>query len=289
MSAAGHRAFVLRYRVRGQQRQLTIGSASDWTTTAARHRAKELRRLIDQGVDPLLQEAVERSAGLTFAEFWTRVYKSLHVTTKSRKWRYDARSMMRADILPVLGKRAVRDIDGADVAALFRHISKRAPFRANRVRALLSHMMGFAERPHVLEGGEQIEALRPRHSNPCSDVGKNYEEARRHYLSLAQLSALASVLDRRRDQQSAGMVRFLLLTGCRFGEAANATWDQFDFGRGIWTKPSSHTKQKRIHTVPLSAPALALLTALRARSRAHTCSPGRPASRSPRSETFGEP
>ena len=37
------------------------------------------------------------------------------------------------------------------------------------------------------------------------------------------------------------------------------TWDQIDFERGIWTKPSSHTKQKREHRIALSGPALALL------------------------------
>ena len=48
--------------------------------------------------------------------------------------------MIRADIMPTLGKRAVKDIDSADVAALHRQISKRAPMRANRLRACLSHL-----------------------------------------------------------------------------------------------------------------------------------------------------
>ena len=40
----------------------------------------------------------------------------------------------------------------------------------------------------------------------------------------------------------------------------SATWDQFDFERGVWTKPSAHTKQKRTEHVPLSAAALSLLS-----------------------------
>jgi len=53
-----------------------------------------------------------------------------------------------------------------------------------------------------------------------------------------------------------------MLTGARKGEALKADWDQIDFERGVWTKPSAHTKQKRTEHVPLSAPALALLSAM---------------------------
>src|SRR6185437_15230564 len=42
-----------------------------------------------------------------------------------------------------------------------------------------------------------------------------------------------------------------------------ATWDQFDLKSARWTKPSSHTKQRAEHQIPLSAPALQLLTEMR--------------------------
>ena len=37
------------------------------------------------------------------------------------------------------------------------------------------------------------------------------------------------------------------------------TWDQIDFEKGTWTKPAAHTKQKKLHHVPFSAPALEIL------------------------------
>jgi hypothetical protein len=189
VTAAGRRSFVLRYRINGRQRQMTIGSLDTWPVTAARHRAKELRRMIDQGVDPLAQEARAREEAVTLAEYWRNVYEPLHVTTKRPSWARDVRSMMTRDILPVLGKRLVKEIDAADVVALHRAIGKRAPARANRVLAVLSHLMGFAERAHVLESGERIEALRPRYSNPCRDAPRSPEEPRQRYLSPAELSA----------------------------------------------------------------------------------------------------
>jgi hypothetical protein len=40
--------------------------------------------------------------------------------------------------------------------------------------------------------------------------------------------------------------------------------DLFELVEGVWTKPSSHTKQKREHRVPLSAPVRQLLAEMRA-------------------------
>ena len=39
-------------------------------------------------------------------------------------------------------------------------------------------------------------------------------------------------------------------------------WAHLDLEAGVWVKPSAHTKQKKSHRVPLSAPARQLLAAL---------------------------
>src|SRR5262249_51417698 len=47
-------------------------------------------------------------------------------------------------------------------------------------------------------------------------------------------------------------------------EVLGVTWDQFDLEEtGVWVKPSAHTKQKREHRVPLSAPARLLLAEMK--------------------------
>jgi integrase len=267
VTAAGERGFVLRYRIRGRERLYTIGSRRSWGTVAARNRARELRRLIDQGIDPHEQKARERDEAITVSDFWTRVYEPLHLPTLRPGPRRNLVSMMTRDILPKLGRLAVKDVDRADVVALHREISKRAPIRANRVKTVISGLMRYAESPHIVENGERIPALRPPGSNPARGVALNHEEPRQRFLTPAEIARLAAVLESRepirRERSSVALVRFLLLTGARFSEAAHATWGQFDLDRGAWTKPSSHTKQRRTHTIPLSAPALALLQQLR--------------------------
>ena len=50
---SGNRFFYLDYRFAGAQRRMSIGRWPEWTVTAARERARELRRLVDEGGDPL--------------------------------------------------------------------------------------------------------------------------------------------------------------------------------------------------------------------------------------------
>ncbi|MBW6494157.1 MAG: Arm DNA-binding domain-containing protein, partial [Burkholderiaceae bacterium] len=57
---SGGRAFTIDYRHAGRQRRMTIGRWPEWSTTAARERAKELRREIDAGGDPLGQKETGR-------------------------------------------------------------------------------------------------------------------------------------------------------------------------------------------------------------------------------------
>jgi integrase len=62
------------------------------------------------------------------------------------------------------------------------------------------------------------------------------------------------------DKQIADIVRVLLLTGCRRGEALDMRWADIDLTAGVWSKPAVSTKQKEDHVVPLSAPVRLLLS-----------------------------
>jgi integrase len=42
-----------------------------------------------------------------------------------------------------------------------------------------------------------------------------------------------------------------------------ARWREIDLAGGVWCKPSSHTKTRKVHSIPLSQPALHLLASTR--------------------------
>lgn len=103
-----------------------------------------------------------------------------------------------------------------------------------------------------------------RADNPARGIEKFAEEKRDRWLSGAELKRLLSVLSDHPNQIAADAIRLQLLTGARIGEVLKAQWTDFDLDRGVWIKPSHHTKQKRWEHLPLSAEARALVAEMQA-------------------------
>src|SRR5215467_4900230 len=81
VTANGARSYVLRYTTRvGRERTYTIGDATIWRTTAARDKARELRREVEDGGDPLGAIEEERSAP-TMADLIAR-FRTEHLPKK---------------------------------------------------------------------------------------------------------------------------------------------------------------------------------------------------------------
>lgn len=255
ITASGAKPFILRYRFAGRSRLLTIGSYPDWSTTAAREEAARLKRRIDLGEDPMGERHDERSAPTVGQLIDT--FKADYLPRRRPATVRDYTALLDKIVRPELGMKKVRDVVHADVERLHRKVSARTPFRANRVAAVLSKIMNYAIK------------LGWRAENPVAGLERNPEDRRERYLSVPELRALAQALREHSDQRSANVIRFLLMTGARRGEVLSASWDMFDLETGVWVKPSSHTKQKKLHRVPLSAPALGLLRAIRAGQDAH--------------------
>ena len=161
--------------------------------------------------------------------------------------------MWQTIILPRFAKHRLADVTYNDIDTLHRDITRvrKTPIRANRVVEVLRGAFNLAIRWHWLQ------------DNPARGVQRNHEEKRERYLKKTEIMSLAQALDAHPEITSANAIKLLMLTGARRGEVLNATWDMFDLEQGIWVKPSSHTKQRRPHRVPLSGPALELLRSMR--------------------------
>src|SRR5579872_5695906 len=60
--SSGRKSFTLDYTFEGRRRRLFIGDFPDWTTVAAREQAKQIKRQVDQGIDPLAARDERRAA-----------------------------------------------------------------------------------------------------------------------------------------------------------------------------------------------------------------------------------
>ncbi len=260
LTRAGARSFVVRYRIDGRERKLTIGAYPDWSVSAAREEAKRVKRTADLGGDPLgLRD--ERRCAPTIAVLVDHYLKE-HASRKVDHAYRDQQSLMRRLVLPRLGKLRIDEVKHADIDRLHRHISETTPIQANRVAQVLRKMFNLAIRWEY------------RADNPVTGLVFNPEPPRHRYLTEDEIRRLTAVLADHPNRRCANVIRLLLLTGARKGEVMKATWDQFDLEGGVWTKPSSHTKQRREHRVPLSAAVVALLRGISSIWRAG-CGPSR--------------
>ena len=262
VTPGGAKAFVLDYRHEGRQRRITIGSYPDWSVQAAREAAKAMKREVDQGRDPMGERHAERAAP-TMNELWER-YQNEHLPRKAARSQADERIMWEKIILPRFGKIKVASLTHEDIDALHRDVTtvRGTPVRANRTVEVLRAAFNLAIR------------WKWREDNPASGVRRNIEEKRHRYLTKTEIAALAQALNEHSEQVSANAIKLLMLTGARRGEVLGASWDMFDLENGVWTKPSAHTKQRRLHRVPLSAPALRLLKEIKAGSAGPYVFPG---------------
>jgi integrase len=252
ITVKGARAWVLNYRTTaGVERRLTIGSLPDWNVRAAREEAKRLKRLVDQGQDPMGDRHELRTAP-TVADLIEQ-WRTISAPKRRDRTRAEYEGLIRQWVIPELGNRKVADVMHADIVRLHGKISKRAPVRANRTVAFLSTLFNLAV----------SKALEWRADNPAAKIEHNHESPRQRYLRGDELRRLTEALAAHKNQQTANVIRLLLLTGARRSEALSATWEQIDLEAGTWTKPAAYTKQKREHVVQLSAPAQMLLSGIR--------------------------
>jgi len=266
------KSFTLDYIFEGRRRRLFIGDFPDWSTVAAREQAKEIKRQVDQGIDPLAARD-ERRAAPTVKHLVERYFEE-HLPRLAPDTASDCRSMMNAFVLPAWGNRKVIDIRRSDVDQLLVEVAKGrprphksktkkkrwkplqpsrpTPGRANRIGDTIRKMFNLAIRWEM------------RTDNPAAGFIRNPENPRERFLNIDEISRVSELLANDPNQLMANIIRLLMLTGARRGEVLNARWEQFDLDRAVWTKPAATTKQRRLHRAPISGAAVQLLRTMKA-------------------------
>ena len=267
----GGKSFFVDYRLNGRQRRYTIGPFPRWSAESARDEAKKLRKGIDRGLDPAGDKRARRTAP-TVQDLIDR-YVEDHLPKKSVVGpRLGDEKRMLGEIGDKLGKHTkVSDIHGGDIAEMHRRITESGRLvRANRILAICSKMFSLALVP---KAGETLPWRNAAQGNPCKGVSKNYEEAKERFFSQSELTAISDALARYRGD-AADCVRLIMLTGARPIEAMKASWEEFDKEPGYWVKPTAHTKQRKVHKLPLSPAATELVDRLRKKRKGKWVFPG---------------
>jgi len=253
VKTTGVKSFLVQYRNRqtGRSKRKTLGRyGPTLSLNEARDMARALLADVVRGGDPVANAQALRQSP-TVADL-AEQYMTEHAIPKKRSGSVrNDQSMLDRYVLPQLGKLRVMEVSHGDAQKLHNKM-RDTPYQANRTLALLSKMFELSIRWDM------------RKDNPARGVEKFPEEKRDRWLSDKELERLLTALSEHPNQIAANAIRLQLLTGARIGEVLTAQWTDIDLDRGVWTKPSHHTKQKRREHLPLSTAACSLLAEMEA-------------------------
>ncbi len=268
VTPAGTRIYILQYRFGRRLRRYTIGKhGAPWTPEEARREAARLLGLVATGTDPADVKAETRRE-LTITELCD-LYLAEGCATKRPSTLVTDRRNIERHIKPLLGRKAVRDVTGADIERFQRDVAagKTATDVRTRPRgrALVAGGKGAAVRTLAVLGAIFTFAVKRglRLDNPVGGVARFKGQKKERFLTTGELARLGNALTAAEKEGfnpvAVAAVRLLVMTGARKSEILTLRWEWVDFERSCLRLPDSKTGAK---VVPLGAPALELLASL---------------------------
>jgi integrase len=263
---ADRRSWMLRYTRAGKERVMGLGSAAVVSLDEARERALDARKLLAQGIDPIdarhaAQAAAQaqQAARVSFAEAAALYIAGHEAGWRNPKHRQQWRNTLTSYAEPVIGAVPVADIDANMVLRTLLPIWTTKPETASRVRSRIECVLDYATargwrtgtNPAIWRGN--LKLMLPATAKVRTVKHHAALDWREMPAFMAQLRA--------RDGRGAKALAFAILTAARSGEVRGARWTEIDLDRAIWTVPAARMKGGREHRVPLTDPALAILTA----------------------------
>ncbi|UZT80738.1 integrase arm-type DNA-binding domain-containing protein [Ectopseudomonas chengduensis] len=283
--AGASRAWVLRLAVgtrtdaKGNtvvhRRDIGLGSYPEVSLAEAREKARELRKQVRDGIDPIeerkvtkVRAALEAAKSKTFEECANAYIEANRAGWKNEKHVQQWQNTLATYAFPKIGQLPVAAIDtglvlnvlqqetGEDKAQLWHAKTETASRLRGRLESILdwAAFRGYREGENPARWKGHLE-----HELPARSKVQKVE----HHAALpyAELGAFMVEL-RKREGLSARALEFAILTAARSGEVRGATWAEIDLPGRIWTVPAERMKAGKEHRVPLSDEAVKLLEAL---------------------------
>ncbi len=267
ITSSGARSYIAQGRIAGKTRRITLGAHGRLTCDDARIKARAALVALDEGIDPQIEKKRTESLAVTLRDV-AKVYCLERRTSKGGRLAESTKAGILKHINKSFGDWAdypVASITRDMCSKRFSELTVKGPTQANYAFRILRGLLNYA-----------MEAYRPGGipilpQNPVSVVsGKkmwNPNIAKNTRIPLEKVGAVWNLLQERRTslavlpsgQTGADMIAFLLLTGCRWSEAAELTWSRVNLDDGSWYLPAP--KNYNPVTFPLSSQAHAILTA----------------------------
>jgi len=260
---SGTKSWLLRVQVEGKRREFGIGAASDVSLLDARERANQIRRQYRSGIDPVAARRAEILAQREIPSFRTAagiVHEERKGSWSNGKHQKQWISSLEQHAFPSLGDLSVAEIDAPAIRQALIPIWHAIPETARRVLQRIGNVLDWAH----------ANGFRPQEAPIRSvSMGLPKQQRRENHFAAMPYEQVPSFFDQLSNSApTIGRLglRFAILTAARSGEVRGATWSEIDLDTATWSIPASRMKAKRNHVVPLSRPAIDLLSERRSES-----------------------
>lgn len=283
ITAKGAKAYILEYRFhdeadanerRSSKYRFTIGSASNWTLTAAREEARAWLQKIDRGeTHPLAERRGKQQAVVaareaeTFEQAVTDYIKRYQIGEKQNATAEETKRVLLNEgaragwndkplsgITPQEVQRQLEIVrDGDEGEGL-----KARPYLSNRFHAHMVTFFSWCARPSIAKV-----ATSPMTGIPAPFGG---EKSRDRVFNDDEIKALWNAADAIGGTAGA-FLKVVMITGKRKNAVAGMRWGEVD-QTWLWTPPKDTRRRrgnKRTHAIPLPKLAQRILTGIKPR------------------------
>jgi len=282
VSGGGAKSWIFRFTANGRRREMGLGALHTIGLSEARDVARDCRKLVQDGKDPIeikKQERAKAAGALTFdrcAELYIEAHKA--------GWRNAKHASQWTNTLdtyasPVFGKMAVDKVGLPEVLKVLEPIWHAKSETASRLRARIEAILDWATVRGYRQGDNP--ARWRGHLSSLLPARAKIQRVEHHAaLPYTEIAAFVKTL-LQQDGTAALALEFAILTAGRTSEVIGARWDEIDLDKKLWTIPAGRIKAGREHRVPLSARAIEIIDGQKGLDATYVF-PGR---KSPRSQT----
>ena len=277
--SGGVKVFYYQYYRESKRVLIKIGvykktpSSFGWTLEAASEKSREYAELLRQGIDPKQHTGEQEIFSRNEAKIQGTLEQLLEsylsaMKANGKRSVYFVRQSLQTyviDPFPQLVSRRANTIEADDIVEILRRmISKGITTQSNRVRSYLSAAFNHGlkqehnPRSYTKEDVKFNLKYNPVSSVPAQD---DFERVGNHVISEEEIKTIWDELENESLIVSL-LVKLALATGQRAGELNRMEWTDVDFEEETMTIPSTVSKNKTDHVVPLEALAMSVIHSL---------------------------
>lgn len=260
----GSRSWVLRLMIDGKRQDLGLGPIEKLSLAQARIKAAEQRTKLKTDADPGEEVAGPEAPTLpvkkagppvpTFREAALACHATMKAGWKNQHHAKTWLTSLEIHIFKHIGNASVDAITSVMVRDALAPTWLEMPETSRRILQRIRTILDYAH----IQGWCPTEAnLRsvPR-GLPRQPVEENHFAA----MPYADMPAFMKRLEDGPPSAGRDALMFTILNATRSGETRLAKWPEFDLQARTWTIPAKRMKMGKQHIVPLTPPALAILT-----------------------------